>query len=66
MQMGLPIREFTPLQVKQALTGYGRADKNQIQEMVKVILGLEQTIKQDDAADAVAVGITCINTTNFV
>jgi len=58
MQFGLSIRAFTPLQVKQALTGYGRADKNQIQQMVKVILGMKQIIKSDDAADAVAVAIT--------
>ncbi len=59
MQAGLPIYEYTPLQVKQALTGYGRADKNQIQQMVKIILGLKQIPKPDDAADAVAVAITC-------
>lgn len=62
MQMGLLIREFTPLQVKQALTGYGRADKNQIQQMVKVILELKNIIKSDDAADAAAVAICCAHT----
>jgi len=61
MQLNIPIREFTPLQIKQALTGYGRADKNQIQQMVKIILGLKSIIKPDDAADAVAVAITCAN-----
>jgi crossover junction endodeoxyribonuclease RuvC len=61
MQANLPIYEYTPLQIKQALTGYGRADKNQIQQMVKVILKLDEIIKPDDAADAVAVAITCAN-----
>jgi len=59
MQSKLPVYEYTPLQIKQALTGYGRADKNQIQQMVKVILNLSETIKPDDAADALAVAITC-------
>lgn len=44
--------EYTPLQIKQALTGYGRADKNQIQQMVKTFLGLKAVPKPDDAADA--------------
>ncbi|HRY63264.1 MAG TPA: crossover junction endodeoxyribonuclease RuvC [Patescibacteria group bacterium] len=55
----LPIYEFTPLQVKQAITSYGRADKNQIQQMVKLILGMKNIIQPDDAADAVAIAITC-------
>lgn len=59
IQAALPIYEYTPLQVKQALTGYGRADKNQIQHMVKVILNLKAVPKPDDAADAIAVAITC-------
>jgi crossover junction endodeoxyribonuclease RuvC len=58
----LPIYEFTPLQVKQAVTSYGRADKNQIQQMVKAILKLDQIIASDDAADALAVAITCAHT----
>ena len=57
----LEIYEYTPLQIKQALTGYGRAEKNQIQQMVKMILKLEKIPKPDDAADAVAVAITCAN-----
>ncbi|MFC1622440.1 crossover junction endodeoxyribonuclease RuvC [Patescibacteria group bacterium] len=57
----LEIFEYTPLQIKQALTGYGRADKNQIQQMVKMILKLKEIPKPDDAADAVAVAITCAN-----
>ncbi len=54
---GVPISEYTPLQIKQALTGYGRADKNQIQQMVKMFLNLESVPKPDDAADAVAVAV---------
>ena len=49
--------EYTPLQIKQALTGYGRADKNQIQQMVKTFLGLKAVPKPDDAADALAVAL---------
>ena len=56
---GLEIAEYTPLQIKQALTGYGRADKKQIIEMVHILLGLKKgTIKQDDCADALATAIT--------
>ena len=50
--------EYTPLQIKQALTGYGRAEKRQIQEMTKTFLGLEKVPKPDDAADALAVALT--------
>ena len=50
--------EYTPLQIKQALTGYGRADKNQIQQMVKTFLNLPAVPKPDDAADALAVALT--------
>lgn len=49
--------EYTPLQIKQALTGYGRAEKQQVQYMTKTILGLESVPKPDDAADALAVAI---------
>ena len=49
--------EYTPLQIKQALTGYGRADKNQIQQMVKTFLGLKNIPRPDDAADALAVAL---------
>jgi len=58
MQNKLKIAEYTPLQIKQALTGYGRADKKQIQEMVRVILGLKEIPKPDDCADALAVALT--------
>jgi crossover junction endodeoxyribonuclease RuvC len=53
----LPIGEYTPLQVKQALTGYGKADKTQVQQMVKQFLKLKKIPKPDDAADALAVAI---------
>lgn len=55
----LPTHEFTPLQVKQAITGYGRADKKQIQKMVQVLLNLKKIPKPDDAADALAIAICC-------
>jgi crossover junction endodeoxyribonuclease RuvC len=58
MQAGLTIHEYTPLQIKQALTGYGRADKKQMQEMVRVILCLKEVPKPDDCADALAAAIT--------
>lgn len=56
------IKEFTPLQVKQAVSGYGRAEKAQVQKMVKLILGLDSIPKPDDAADALAIAICCANT----
>jgi len=58
MQADLKISEYTPQQIKQALTGYGRADKKQIQEMVRVMLGLKEVPKPDDCADAIAAAIT--------
>lgn len=57
----LPVLEFTPLQVKQSLSGYGRADKNQIQKMVRLILNIKEEIKPDDAADALAIAICGVN-----
>lgn len=56
-QMGIPVYEYTPLQVKQAVTGYGRAEKKQIQEMTKMLLHLEKTPKPDDTADALAIAV---------
>jgi len=56
-QANLPIRELTPLQVKSALVGYGKATKLQIQQMVKTLLQLDSIPKPDDAADALAVAI---------
>ena len=55
----IPTYEFSPLQVKMTVAGYGRADKTQIQKMVKEILGLEKIPKPDDAADALSVALTC-------
>lgn len=57
----LPIGEYTPLQVKQAVTGYGKADKKQIQEMVKMVLKLDGIPRPDDAADGLAIAITHAN-----
>ncbi len=57
-QEGIPLVEYTPLQVKMALTGYGRADKTQIQQMVKFIFKLPKVLTPDDVADAAAVALT--------
>mgnify|MGYP001013431380 CR=1 FL=1 len=54
----LPIAEYTPQQIKQTLTGYGKADKKQVQEMVRLQLGLSEVPKPDDCADALAAAIT--------
>ena len=56
---GIPIAEFTPNEIKQAVVGYGGAEKRQVQLMVQSILGLPELPKPDDAADALAVAITC-------
>jgi len=57
----LGIFEYTPYQVKIAVTGYGKATKNQVQEMVKVLLGLKKKLKPDDVADAAAIAICHAN-----
>jgi crossover junction endodeoxyribonuclease RuvC len=57
IQASLRIAEYTPLQIKQALTGYGRAEKKQMQEMVRVTLALKEIPKPDDCADALAAAI---------
>jgi crossover junction endodeoxyribonuclease RuvC len=57
----LEIHEYTPLEVKQAVVGYGRATKEQVQEMVKMLLGLDSVPQPDDAADAIAVAICHIH-----
>ncbi len=54
----LPIAEYTPMQIKQSMTGYGKADKKQMQEMVRLHLNLKEIPKPDDAADALATAIT--------
>ncbi len=56
-QSGLPVWEYTPLEVKQAVAGYGGADKNQVQQMVRALLGLQDIPHPDDAADALAIAI---------
>jgi len=50
--------EYTPMQIKQAVTGYGKADKHQVQSMVKMLLGMDEIARPDDAADALAVALT--------
>ncbi|MDR3259042.1 MAG: crossover junction endodeoxyribonuclease RuvC [Fusobacteriaceae bacterium] len=60
-QKGLEIKGYTPLQVKMGITGYGKADKLQVQQMVQRFLNLKEIPKPDDAADAIAIAITHIN-----
>lgn len=60
-QRNIKVFSYTPLQVKIALTGYGRADKRQVQQMVKRFLGLDEIPRPDDAADAIAVAICHVN-----
>ena len=62
---GLEVAEYTPLQVKQAVVGYGGADKKQVQFMVKNILRLSEVPKPDDAADAVAIALCHCQSRNF-
>jgi crossover junction endodeoxyribonuclease RuvC len=57
--------EYTPNEVKQAVAGYGSADKRQVQEMVRALLGLDSIPKPDDAADALAIAITHLNTKRY-
>lgn len=58
-QANLPVAEYTPAQVKQTVVGWGRADKNQVQDMVRKLLHLPAPPRPDDVADALAVAITC-------
>lgn len=58
---GLPLYEYTPLEVKQSVVGYGRATKDQVQQLVKLLLGLDFVPQPDDAADAIAVAICHIH-----
>lgn len=58
VENNVPVDEFTPLQVKQAMTGYGRAEKAQMQKVVGMILGIKEKITSDDAADALALALT--------
>jgi crossover junction endodeoxyribonuclease RuvC len=64
-QAGLEIGEYTPNEIKLAVTGYGSADKRQVQEMVRVLLALEKIPKPDDASDALAIAITHMNTRRY-
>jgi len=64
-QQKIPVEEFTPLQVKQAITGYGRAEKGQVQRMIQMQFKLKKKITPDDAADAVAIALTCSASFNF-
>lgn len=62
---GVRVAEYTPLEIKQAVAGYGGADKNQIQQMVRVLLNLEDIPRPDDAADALAVAICHLHASRF-
>ena len=63
--LNVPVFEYTPLQVKQAISSYGRADKKQVQDMVKLILNLKEIPRPDDAADALAIAVCCANFNDF-
>lgn len=65
-QNKIPTFEFTPLQVKQAVSTYGKASKMQVQKMVKMLLNLKEIPKPDDAADALAIAICAINSCNLL
>lgn len=64
-QAGVPVAEYTPMEVKMAVTGYGRADKRQVQAMVRALLGLAAPVRPDDAADALAVAVCGHNRYRF-
>ncbi|AHF07483.1 crossover junction endodeoxyribonuclease RuvC [Desulfitobacterium metallireducens] len=65
-QAGIPVYEYTPLQVKQAVVGYGKADKKQVQQMVRALLGLNEIPKPDDTADALAIAICHAHSVNLL
>lgn len=56
-KLNVPIYEYTPMEVKQVLTGYGRADKKEVEQMVKISLGIDNLPKLDDTVDSIAIGI---------
>ncbi len=60
--LGIEVREFSPVAIKIAVTGYGKSDKHQITEMVKKLIKIDKKIKYDDEYDAIAVGLTCFAT----
>ncbi|MFQ5593675.1 MAG: crossover junction endodeoxyribonuclease RuvC [Anaerolineae bacterium] len=64
-EAGLPVHEYKPREIKQAVVGYGNASKEQIQQMVRVLLGIDEIPRPDDAADAVAVAICHIHSAPF-
>jgi crossover junction endodeoxyribonuclease RuvC len=64
-QAGIRVAEYNPMDVKQAVVGYGNADKNQVQQMVRVLLNLEDIPKPDDAADALAIAICHLHTSRI-
>lgn len=66
VEANLPVAEYTPLQVKQSLVGYGRAEKEQMQKMLKVLLGLKDIPKPDDAADALAIALCHLNSQRMI
>jgi crossover junction endodeoxyribonuclease RuvC len=63
---GVTLAEYTPLEVKQAVAGYGGADKNQVQQMVRALLGLKTVPQPDDAADALAIAICHIHSIRLI
>lgn len=64
-QASLPVREYKPAEIKQAIAGYGNADKGQMQEMIRQLLGLDNLPRPDDAADGLGVAITDLNASRF-
>lgn len=60
-ELGIPVHEFTPLQVKSSISGYGKADKRQVGENVKMLLSLDEIPKPDDVSDALAISIACFD-----
>lgn len=64
-EAGLPIREYKPAEIKQAIAGYGDADKVQMQEMIRQLLNLDEIPRPDDAADGLGVAITDLNASRF-
>ena len=64
-QQGVPVAEYSPSEIKNAIVGYGKADKKQMQEMVRIMLGLETVPQPDDAADALAIALCHAQTRQF-
>ena len=64
-EVGLDVVEYTPLEVKQAVVGYGAAEKSQVQQMVRALLGMESVPRPDDAADALAIAICHLHSARF-